>query len=88
VHPFLIDKFYTEGNESIKTEFEKKVLLDVSEEQCVEIKFWHFAKAMEDMQREQHHHSRRRETSTRVHFNQYKRSKVNALQEDPATVKL
>jgi hypothetical protein len=49
--PFLIDKFYTDGKEIIKTEFEKKVLLDVSEEQCVEIKVA-LCKAMEDLQRE------------------------------------
>lgn len=49
--PFLIDKFDTEENETIKTEFEKKVLLDVSEEQCVEIKVA-LCKAMEDLQRE------------------------------------
>jgi len=52
--PFLVDKFHTEGNETMKTEFEKKVLLDVSEEQCVEIKLA-LCKAMEDLQRDHHY---------------------------------
>jgi len=33
--PFRIDKFYAEGKETIKTEVEKKILVDVSEEQSV-----------------------------------------------------